>query len=165
MAYGSVQKRLFGLVGWLAVSFAAAAIGGMASADAGEFYEQLSRPAWAPPSWVFAPVWTLLYLLMGVAAWLVWRERGFRRARTALLLFLMQLAVNALWTWLFFAWHLGALAFGEVLILWILVLCTVLVFWRVRPMAGALLIPYLGWVSFASALTYAIWQRNPAVLA
>jgi len=165
MAYGSMQKQLLGLVGWLAVSFAAAAIGGFASANAGDFYQQLRRPAWAPPSWLFAPVWTLLYLLMGVAGWLVWRERGFRHARIALSLFLMQLGVNSLWTWLFFVWRQGALAFGEILILWVLILFTAVAFWRVRPIAGALLIPYLAWVSFASALTYAIWQRNPAVLA
>ena len=160
-----MQKQLLGLLGWLAVSFAAAALGGFASANAADFYQQLTRPAWAPPSWLFAPAWTLLYLLMGVAAWLVWRERGFHQARTTLSLFLIQLAVNALWTWLFFVWRLGALAFGEILILWVLILCTVVAFWRVRPIAGALLIPYLAWVTFASALTYAVWQRNPALLA
>jgi translocator protein len=164
MAFGPMRKQLFGLLGWLAVSFAAAALGGFASANAGDFYQQLTRPAWAPPSWLFAPAWTLLYLLMGVAAWLIWREHGFHKARTALLLFLIQLAVNAVWTWLFFVWHLGALAFGEILILWALILCTVVAFWRVRPIAGALLIPYLAWVTFASALTYAVWRRNPAVL-
>ena len=160
-----MPKQLFGLLGWLAVSFAAAALGGFASANAGDFYQQLTRPAWAPPSWLFAPAWTLLYLLMGVAAWLVWRERGFRQARAALSLFLIQLAVNALWTWLFFVWHLGAPAFGEILILWALIFCTVVAFWRVRPIAGALLIPYLAWVTFASALTYAVWQYNPSLLA
>lgn len=159
-----MQKRFFGLLGWLAVSFAAAAVGGFASANAGDFYQQLARPAWAPPSWLFAPAWTLLYLLMGLAAWLVWRERGFRQARTALSLFLVQLAVNALWTWLFFVWRLGALAFGEILVLWVLILCTAVAFWRVRPTAGALLIPYLAWVTFASALTYAVWQGNPRLL-
>jgi benzodiazapine receptor len=159
-----MRKQLLGLLGWLAVSFAAAALGGIASANAGDFYRQLTRPAWAPPAWLFAPAWTLLYVLMGVAAWLVWRERGFRQARTALSLFLIQLAVNALWTWLFFVWRLGALAFGEILILWALILSTIIAFWRVRPLAGALQIPYLAWVTFASALTYAVWQRNPALL-
>ena len=157
-------KQLFGLLGWLAVTFAAAALGGFASATAGDFYQQLARPAWAPPAWLFAPAWTLLYILMGVAAWLIWRERGVRRVRTALLLFLVQLAVNALWTWLFFVWRLGALALVEILLLWVLILCTVVAFWRVRPVAGALLLPYLAWVAFASALTYAVWQRNPALL-
>jgi benzodiazapine receptor len=165
MGPAPLPKQLFGLLGWLAVSFAAAALGGFASANAGDFYRQLVRPEWAPPAWLFAPAWTLLYLLMGIAAWLVWRERGFRGARTALSLFLLQLAVNALWTWLFFVWHLGALAFGEILILWALIFCTAVAFWRVRPAAGALLVPYLAWVTFACALTYAVWQRNPALLA
>lgn len=165
MSFGPLQKQVAGLIGWLAVTFAAAAAGGFASADAGDFYQQLMRPAWAPPSWLFAPVWTVLYLLMAVAAWLVWRERGFRQAPITLLLFLIQLGVNALWTWLFFVWHLGAMAFGEILILWALILCTLVAFWRVRSIAGALLIPYLAWVTFAAALTYAVWQANPALLA
>jgi hypothetical protein len=91
MPFSPMQKQLVGLAGWLAVSFAAAALGGFASANAGDFYQQLTRPPWAPPTWLFAPAWTLLYLLMGVVAWLVCRERGFRQARTALSLFLIQL--------------------------------------------------------------------------
>jgi translocator protein len=106
----------------------------------------------------------MLYLLMGIAAWLVWRGPGFRGARIALALFLVQLAANALWTWLFFAWQKGALAFGEILVLWTLILATVIAFWRVRPLAGALLLPYLAWVSFACALSYSIWQMNPRLL-
>jgi translocator protein len=107
MPFSPMQKQLVGLAGWLAVSFAAAALGGFASANAGDFYQQLTCPPWAPPTWLFAPAWTLLYLLMGVVAWLVCRERGFRQARTALSLFLIQLAVNALWIWLFFVWRQG----------------------------------------------------------
>lgn len=160
----TAKKQFLGLLGWLAATFAAAAAGGLASASAGDFYRQLSLPQWAPPSWLFAPAWTLLYILMGVAAWLTWREGGFRKARAALILFLIQLVVNALWTWLFFVWHRGALAFSEILILWALIAGTLIAFWRVRPLAGALLVPYLGWVTFASALNYAVWQRNPAVL-
>ncbi len=160
-----LHKQLLGLLGWLAISFAAAALGGLASADAGAFYQMLIRPGWAPPSWLFAPAWTFLYLLMGIAAWVVWREDGFRKAAFALTLFLVQLAANALWTWLFFVWHLGAFAFGEIVILWLLILGTVIAFWRVRPLAGALLFPYLAWVTFASALTYSVWQRNPDLLA
>lgn len=160
-----VSKQALGLVAWLLLSYMAAAVGGIASANAGSFYEQLSRPNWAPPASLFAPVWSVLYFLQGVAAWLVWRARGFHRARTALGLFVLQLAANALWTWLFFAWRQGALAFGEILLLWILILATAVAFWRVRPWAGALLLPYLLWVSYASALTYSVWQRNPQLLA
>ena len=159
-----VGTQILGLFGWLAISFAAAAVGAFASADAGTFYRTLDRAAWAPPGWLFAPVWTVLYVLMGIAAWLVWQARGFREASGALSLFLVQLAANALWTWLFFVWHLGALAFAEILVLWVLILCTVVAFWRVRAAAAALLLPYLAWVTFASVLTYSVWQRNPALL-
>lgn len=158
------SKQLLGLAMWLLISFTAAAIGAFASANAGAFYQQLVRPEWAPPGWLFGPVWTVLYLLMGIAAWLVWRVQGFRRSSAALTLFLIQLAVNALWTWLFFVWHQGMLAFVEILILWTLIVGTMVAFWRVRPLAGALLFPYLLWVTLATALTYATWQLNPQVL-
>jgi benzodiazapine receptor len=157
-------RQISGLVGWLALTFAAAATGGVASADAGVFYRQLALPPWAPPAWLFAPVWSVLYLLMGIAAWLVWQARGLRGASVALTFYVAQLAANALWTWLFFAWKRGGLAFGEILILWALILGTAIAFWRVRPLAGLLLLPYLAWVAFAGALTYAIWQLNPHYL-
>ncbi len=165
MARIAVSKQMVGLTGWLVLTFAAAALGAIASANAGAFYQQLARPGWAPPGWLFGPVWSVLYLLIGIAAWMVWRERGFRGTGTALSLFLMQLAANALWTWLFFTWRQGALAFGEILLLWALILGTVVTFWRVRPLAGALLLPYLAWVTFASALTFATWRLNPRLLA
>lgn len=101
---------------------------------------------------------------MGVAAWLVWRARGFAGASSALLAFLVQLAANALWTWLFFVWRQGGLAFAEILVLWVLILVTIRLFWRVSALAGALLLPYLAWVSFASALTLATWRLNPQLL-
>jgi benzodiazapine receptor len=146
------------------VVFAAAAIGGLASASAGNFYRELVRPSWAPPGRLFGPVWSVLYLLMGVAAWLVWRARGFAGAGSALLAFLVQLAANALWTWLFFVWRQGGLAFTEILVLWVLILVTIGLFWRVSALAAALLLPYLAWVSFASALTLATWRLNPQLL-
>ena len=158
------SRQLLGLLAWLALCFAAAAAGGIASADAGSFYARLDRPAWAPPGWLFAPVWSVLYLMMAVAAWLVWRRRGWRAAPAALGLFVVQLIANALWTWLFFAWHQGALAFAEVLLLWALIAATAVEFWRVRALAGILLLPYLAWVSFASALTLAAWRLNPQLL-
>lgn len=153
-----------GLIGWLVVSFAASAIGALASVQAKSFYGQLTQPAWAPPGWLFGPVWTLLFTLMAIAAWLVWRSGGFRANRVALSLFLLQLSLNALWSWLFFAWHRGALAFADIVLLWILIVATLVSFWRVRPIAGALLIPYLLWVSFAAALNYSVWQLNPQIL-
>jgi len=153
-----------GLVAWLALTFVAAAVGALASVDAQVFYAQLDKPAWAPPAGVFGPVWSVLYLLMGVAAWLVWRERPSQRVDGALGLYLLQLVANSLWSWLFFGWRQGAMAAGEVLLLLALVAITTAVFWRVRRLAGVLLLPYLAWVSFASALTWAIWQRNPGLL-
>jgi tryptophan-rich sensory protein len=158
------SQQVAGLIGWLALTFAAAALGAWASIEAKEFYAQLSRPAWAPPAGVFGPVWTVLYLMMALSAWLIWRRYGFRLARAALVLFIVQLAVNALWSWLFFGWHLGAMAFVEVVVLWALIVATVIVFWRLHRGAAALLLPYLAWVSFASALTLASWQMNPGLL-
>ncbi|MEO6687705.1 MAG: TspO/MBR family protein [Dokdonella sp.] len=156
----STSRQILGLVCWLAVAAAAAAIGAVASIDASAYYAQLHQPAWAPPSSVFGPVWSVLYFLMGLAAWMVWRVAGFRPARAALALFLAQLAVNALWSWLFFAWHRGAIAFADIGLLWALIVMTLIAFWRIKPLAGALLIPYLLWVSFASALNYTVWQLN-----
>jgi benzodiazapine receptor len=155
------KRQWLGLLGWLAVTFAAAALGSVASMDSGDFYARLARPSWAPPSSVFGPVWTVLYALMAVAAWLVWRIGGFANARAALALFLAQLAVNALWSWLFFAWRRGALAAADIVLLDVLVLATIVAFWRHRPLAGALLLPYLAWVAFATALNVAVWRMNP----
>ena len=101
---------------------------------------------------------------MGIAAWLVWRVGAFPAARSALTLYLVQLALNALWTWLFFGWHRGALAFADIVLLWVLIVATLIAFWRIRPMAGTLLVPYLVWVSFAAALNFSVWQLNPQVL-
>ena len=160
----SRQKQILGLIGWFVISFAASAVGAAASIQARSFYSQLAQPAWAPPPWLFGPVWTALFVLMAIAAWLVWRSGGFRTNRIALLLFIGQLIFNALWSWLFFAWHLGALAFFDILFLWILIAATLVSFWRVRPLSGVLLVPYLLWVSFASVLNYFIWQLNPQIL-
>ncbi len=162
--YPSVQKQIMGFVGWLVLTFTAAAIGAFASAQAGTFYMQLLRPAWAPPAWLFGPVWTVLYLLMAIAAWLVWRTQGWRRAGAALWLFIVQLAANALWTWLFFVWHQGAWAFAEILLLWGLIVGTIVAFWSVQKLAAVLLLPYLAWVSFATLLTLAMWTLNPSLL-
>ncbi len=101
---------------------------------------------------------------MGIASWLVWRAQGFVGAGNALFIFIAQLAANALWTWLFFVWRLGGAAFVEILVLWALILATTILFWRVSRIAGALLVPYLAWVSFASALTLSTWRLNPGLL-
>lgn len=151
-----------GLLGWLFAAFAAAAVGAVASVDAPSFYAQLNKPSWAPPAGVFGPVWTVLYALMGVAAWLVWRSPGPKRA--ALTLFGAQLAANALWSWLFFAWHRGAVAAVEILVLLALIVAMIVAFWRISRLAALLMVPYLLWVSFASVLTWVVWRSNPTLL-
>jgi tryptophan-rich sensory protein len=158
----SPGAQVLGLLLWLALTFAAGAIGAIASSDAASFYGQLSKPSWAPPAAIFGPVWTALYALMGIAAWLVWRAPGPKRA--ALAVFCAQLAANALWSWLFFAWRTGAAAAVEVLMLLALIVATVAVFWKHSRVASLLLLPYALWVSFASALTWTLWRGNPGLL-
>ncbi|MDX2151490.1 MAG: TspO/MBR family protein [Bryobacteraceae bacterium] len=158
------MRGVVGLATWVGVCLAIGGLGALASANAPEFYARLVKPVWAPPSWLFGPVWTALYLLMGVAAWLVWRERGWRGAPIALSLFVAQLVLNGLWTWIFFAWREGAWALAEIVVLATLIVATVVAFWRVNRTAAGLLLPYLGWVLFATALTAALWRGNRQVL-
>jgi tryptophan-rich sensory protein len=160
----SIPIQALALVGWLALCYAAAAVGAIASVNAPAFYGELVQPSWAPPAWLFGPVWTTLYTLMAVAAWLVWRAAPSFATRLALGLFLVQLAVNALWSWLFFAWQMGGWAFAEVLLLWALIAATIVAFWRHSRLAALLLVPYLGWVSFATALNFWLWRANPGLL-
>jgi len=164
MSERPVSKQILGLFGWLAVTFIAAAVGALASTQAASFYGELARPSWAPPATWFGPVWSVLYVLMAVAAWVIWRVPLEVRTRTPLVLFLLQLTANALWSWLFFAWRLGGLAFTDIVVLLTLIAATLVSFWKVKWLAGALLLPYLCWVSFASALTWSVRQSNPALL-
>lgn len=150
------------LLALLAVTYLAAGIGALGSMNAPVFYQQLQLPDWAPPAWLFGPVWTTLYTLMAIAAWLVWRSS--KHATPALWLYFGQLVVNALWSWLFFGWYLGALAFANIMLLLTLIIATALCFWRYKPLAALLLVPYLLWVSFAAVLNFSIWQLNPGVL-
>lgn len=160
----SMGQQITGLAGWFAIMLAVAGLGALASINAGEFYQALDQPAWAPPAGWFGPTWTTLYTLMAIAAWLVWRRDGFHGAPVALGLFLIQLLPNALWSWLFFVWHLGAWSFATVLLLWLLILATLVSFLRVHRVAALMLVPYLLWVSLAVALNYSVWQLNPAAL-
>lgn len=157
-------KQTLGLAAFLLLSFATATLGSVASINAAGFYAQLQQPAWAPPGWLFGPVWTVLFLLMAVAAWLVWRRHGVAGARLALGLFGAQLVANALWSWLFFAWRLGGPAFAEVLLLWALIAATLAAFWKLQRLAAWLLVPYLAWVSFAALLNLTLWRLNPTLL-
>lgn len=157
-------RAILGFIVIWGITFSAAAVGGWASANAAGFYGVLNKPSWAPPAAVFGPVWTVLYLLMAVAAWLVWKEHRTRENRRALTLYLLQLAFNALWTWLFFAWRQGGWALAEIGVLWSLILLTIVAFYRIRPSAGLLLVPYQVWVTFAAALNAALWRLNPHLL-
>lgn len=164
MTAPSRRKDVLGLVASFVVTFVAAFIGARASVEARSLYDQLVQPAWSPPPWVFGPVWTTLYALMAIAAWLVWRSRDSRGVGGALALYVVQLVLNALWSWLFFAWKLGGWAFADVVLLWLAILATVAAFWRLRPVAGLLLTPYLLWVGFAAVLNFVLWQQNPQIL-
>ena len=156
---GRVSLRpVLGLAVWLGLCFAAASLGALFLP--GEWYARLQKPAWNPPNWIFGPVWTVLYTIMAIAAWLVWRVGGFARQRTALLLFLLQLFFNALWSPLFFGLHLPGFAFADLLLLWLALLATIVAFWRARRVAGVMLLPYLAWVTFAGALNLALWRLN-----
>lgn len=160
----SARAQALGLLAWLGAVTVAAGVGAAASGDAASFYAQLVRPTWAPPATAFGPVWTLLYTLMAVAVWLVWREPSARHTRLALALFLAQLVANGLWSWLFFAWRHGAFAFADVVLMLALIVATMAAFWRIRRLAAWLMLPYLAWVCLASALTWSTWRANPALL-
>lgn len=161
-AYSPAQQ-IIGLLVALGVTSIAAAAGAVASSTAPTFYASLTRPAWAPPAWVFGPVWTVLYLLMGIAAWLVWRKRTARR-RPALTLYAIQLFFNAVWSWVFFRAHLGELSIINILLLWVLIVWLIFLFRKISLASAVLLIPYLLWVSFAAALNIMIWRLNPGLL-
>jgi benzodiazapine receptor len=147
-----------GLIFWLVLSFMAAGIG--SQFEPGDWYAHLAKPAFTPPAWVFAPVWTLLYLMMGIAAWLVWQRRREAGAGVALTFFLVQLALNAAWSWIFFGLHYIGWALVDLVALWLAVGATLLAFWYQRPLAGLLMIPYLLWVSLAVSLNYQFWRLN-----
>lgn len=148
-----------GLVLWLAACFGAASMG--AWFKPGDWYFNLNQPAWNPPAWLFGPVWTALYTMMAVAAWLVWRRGGFAAQRLPLVSFLIQLALNAAWTPLFFGLRMPGLAFAEILLLGLAIAWTMATFWRASRLAAGLLAPYLAWVIFAAVLNGALWRMNP----
>jgi tryptophan-rich sensory protein len=160
MARHSATRAWLGLLAWIVIAFLPTATA--VFVDTGTWYESLNRPAWTPPSWVFGPVWTLLYLLMGIAAWRVWATHGFadRGARLALVLFLVHLIFNAAWTWLFFGLHMLTAAAIEIIILWAMILILTALFGKRVRIAGALLLPYLLWVTYAATLSIAYAVMN-----
>lgn len=155
------KRSLAGLLIALVACYAAAALGGVATASSvGTWYETLRKPTFNPPSWVFGPVWTILYGMMAVAAWLVWRDVEAPATRLPLLLFAVQLALNIIWSWLFFGLRQPGWASLEIALLWLAIAATLVAFRRVQPLAGWLLVPYLLWVSFASILNCSLWWLN-----
>lgn len=153
--------RWLALPGFVALCLGVAAIGGYAtSTSVGGWYQTLAKPAFTPPDGVFAPVWAVLYLMMAVAGWRVWRAEGFAGRGTALALFGVQLALNLLWPILFFARQQIGLALLDIVLLWAAIAATAAAFWRIDRLPGMLLLPYLAWVTYAAALNAAIWEMN-----
>lgn len=147
------------LAGFVILCLAAGALGGFATAQSViEWYPTLTKPTWNPPAWVFAPVWTTLYVLMALAAWMAWRRGPV--AKSALQLFIVQLALNVAWSFIFFGAHNPGLAFAEIIVLWLAIIATARAFWRLSPPAGLLMLPYIAWVSFAAVLNFTVWRLN-----
>ncbi len=146
------------LVAFVALAFVPAVFGALFAP--GPWYQQLAKPDWTPPGWLFGPVWTLLYLLIGIAGALAYGRSEGPRRRTTFVIYGLQLALNAAWSWLFFGLHRPGTAFVEILILLALVVANIVVFLRITRPAGLLLVPYALWVAFASVLNGSIWLMN-----
>jgi benzodiazapine receptor len=153
-------ERWLMLIVFFAVCLGAGGLGSFFTASSvRDWYPKLRKPAGTPPSWIFGPVWTTLYLMMAVSAWLVWREYG-RGALPALLIFFAQLALNIAWSGIFFGSRMPGVAFVEIVILWLAILFTIFVFYFLVPLAALLLVPYVLWVTYASYLNWGIWRLN-----
>ena len=154
-------RAILGLLGWFALVFAAAWIGSSSTMpEIQGWYATLQKPSFNPPDWIFGPVWTTLYALMAISAWLVWRPAGFAGARLPLAVFLIQLVLNTLWSILFFGQHEIGAALVDIALLWLAIVLMIVLFIRRHRLAGLLQVPYLAWVSFASVLNYEIWRLN-----
>ncbi|WP_373065068.1 TspO/MBR family protein [Gemmatimonas sp.] len=152
------------LLAWIVGTSFAAISGAVTAKSANEFYSRLQKPWWAPPGWLFGPAWTILYILMGTAAWRVWRDAGFGGAQVELSWYAVQLVFNMAYSYLFFVRRAGLVSTIEVVCLWLSVAITLVLFWRRDVIAGVLFVPYLMWVTFATTLTIAVWRRNPTLL-
>jgi len=151
----TAPRQALALAGFVVVTFCAPLLGIFSKPDL--WYEALNKPTWNPPGWIFEPVWSLLYLLMAVAAWLVWRRVGWQRA---LMFYFIQLALNAAWTPIFFGAHELGWALAEILLMWLAILLTMRGFFQVSKPAGWMLVPYLTWVTFAAFLNFTLWRMN-----
>ena len=157
----SAGRQALALLAFIAVCLTIGAIGGaVTSTSVGTWYQQIRKPSFNPPDWVFGPVWTALYVAMAVAAWRVWRRLGLGHARHALSLFGIQLLLNLAWTILFFGFQQIGLALVEIVVLFSVIVATAIAFWRRDSGAGLLFAPYLGWVGFAALLNASLWLLN-----
>ncbi|HPG00871.1 MAG TPA: tryptophan-rich sensory protein [Kiritimatiellia bacterium] len=155
------RRSLLSMLAWFALCFGAGALGSLFTASAvPTWYAGLVKPAWNPPAWVFGPVWTLLYLMMAVAAWMIWRQAPSTSRSQALRWFMLQLLLNAMWSPAFFGCHSPVAGLVIIMVLWLAIVMTVVLFWKASRVAGVLLLPYLAWVSFATALNFAVWKLN-----
>ena len=155
--------RWIGLAVFILVCLGAGGLGAIATTpDIDGWYTTLTKPTWNPPDSVFGPVWTTLFILMGIAAWLVWKPEGFKHAAVPMTLFAVQLVLNISWSWIFFGMHQPGWAFVEIVILWLAIVGTTVTFFRCSKLAGWLMLPYLVWVTFAAVLNFTIWRLNLA---
>ena len=160
----SIAKLSVGLIVSILFCFAAGAIGGMATASSvDDWYSEVIKPPWNPPNWIFGPVWSILYLMMGVSAWLIWKESQFKKANLELGWFAFHLVLNVLWSVIFFGLQSPGWAAIEIVLLWISIAVSILLFFRRSKLAAIMLVPYLAWVTFAMFLNYSIWYLNRSV--
>lgn len=153
------MKLVISIISVMAVGFLS---GYATSGNVNGWFATANRPWFAPPNYLFGPVWTCLYLMMGIALWLVWKQPAATPFRnTALILFVVQLVFNFFWSFIFFEWQQLGWALVEIVVLWVLILCTILLFARVNKTAAWLLVPYISWVSFATVLNHGFWRLNP----
>lgn len=145
----------------IALPLLAGAVGSLATAsNIPTWYAGITKPSFSPPNWVFGPVWTTLFILMGIGLYLVWQSPSQPTKTIAMVIFGVQLVLNVYWSYCFFALHNPGLAFAEIIVLWLAIAATMVFFYLVRPLAMYLLIPYIVWVSFAAFLNYSIWRLN-----
>lgn len=155
------RTRWIGLILFVSTCLSAGGLGAVATTpEIDGWYRTVVKPDWNPPNWVFGPVWTTLFVMMGISAWLIWRPAGFQKAATPLTLFAAQLVLNVAWSWIFFGIHEIGWAAAEIILLWLVILVTTVTFFRRSKPAGWLLTPYLVWVTFASVLNFTIWRLN-----
>jgi tryptophan-rich sensory protein len=156
-----IKQKILPLIGFILITFIAAFIGSLFTTPSiASWYRNLNKPSFAPPNFLFAPVWTILFFLMAIAAFLVWQNKNNPQTKKALTFYFVQLAFNSLWSIIFFGLHNPGVAFLEIIILWLLILLTLIKFYKIQKIAGLLLVPYLLWVSFASFLNLFVWLLN-----